>query len=117
MKEWTKNSHWAVWITAAIFSFIHFQFYGFVPRFLLGALLGYLFVWSGSLLITIIGHAFYNAAQIVLVYLQEHGYIANFDIINTSNPWPSSVILISTLLCVGLIYGYRQLVMKKRFIY
>jgi len=117
IREWTKNSHWAVWITAAIFSFIHFQFYGFVPRFLLGALLGYLFVWSGSLWITIIGHAFYNAAQIVLAYLQEHGYITNFDIVNSPNPWPSPVILIATVLCVALIYGYRLLVMKKRFIY
>lgn len=38
------NRHLAVWITAFIFSAIHLQFYGFLPRFLLGAALGYLFL-------------------------------------------------------------------------
>lgn len=50
----------AVWIAALVFSFMHFQFYGFVPRLLLGALFGYVFLWSGSLWTGIILHALNN---------------------------------------------------------
>ena len=45
----TFNSHLAIWLTAIIFSAIHMQFYGFVPRMFMGALFGYMLVWTGSL--------------------------------------------------------------------
>ena len=45
----TKDAHWGIWISAILFSAMHMQFYGFVPRVLLGALFGYLLVWSGSM--------------------------------------------------------------------
>lgn len=63
------NTHAAIWITAIIFSTIHFQFYGFIPRMLLGALLGYIFVWSGSLWVSILAHFINNASAIILHYL------------------------------------------------
>lgn len=49
----TKNVHWGIWLSAAVFSAIHMQFYGFIPRMLLGALFGYLVYYSGSLWISI----------------------------------------------------------------
>ncbi len=45
-KEGFRNIHVSVWLTAVLFSFIHLDFYGFIPRVFLGALLGYLFVWE-----------------------------------------------------------------------
>ncbi|MEM1135256.1 MAG: CPBP family intramembrane glutamic endopeptidase [Bacteroidota bacterium] len=47
------NMHLAIWSTALIFSAFHLQFYGFIPRMLLGGLFGYLYVWSGTLLVPI----------------------------------------------------------------
>jgi len=61
-----KNKHIAVWVVAVIFSLVHFQMYGFIPRMILGALLGYLIVWSKSLWLPIIAH-FINNAMAVLV--------------------------------------------------
>lgn len=61
-----KNKHIAVWVVAIIFSLVHFQMYGFIPRMILGALLGYLIVWSKSLWLPIIAH-FINNAMAVLV--------------------------------------------------
>lgn len=72
--DWSKNKHVAVWVAAFIFSAIHMQFYGFIPRFLLGALLGYLTVWSGSLYYSVLAHFFNNAAAIVMAYLFEHEF-------------------------------------------
>ena len=63
-----RNPHLAVWAAAVIFSGFHMQFEGFLPRLILGALLGYLFYWSRSLWIPIIVHLFYNGTQIVAYY-------------------------------------------------
>lgn len=54
----------AVWITAFLFSAVHLQFEGFLPRFLLGAMLGYLFLWSKNLWIPILAHFFFNGIQV-----------------------------------------------------
>ncbi len=58
----------AVWISAFIFSAIHLQFEGFLPRLVLGAILGYLYYWTGNLWVPIIAHAFNNGIQVVLIY-------------------------------------------------
>lgn len=63
----TGNGHLAVWLTACIFSFIHFQFYGFIPRMILGVVLGYFYLYSKSLWIPIWAH-FYNNASSVIAY-------------------------------------------------
>jgi len=75
LEKGIKNPHLAIWLTALIFSFIHFQFQGFIPRVLLGAILGYLFVWSRNLWIPIIAHLVYNASQIFLQYFHQKGLL------------------------------------------
>lgn len=67
--NWTRNHHWGIWITAIVFSAMHLQFYGFVPRMLLGALFGYLLVWSGSMWLPIIGHFLNNGFAVIAMYL------------------------------------------------
>jgi len=57
-----------VFITAVLFSALHFQFYGFLPRFILGLVYGYLFLWSGSVWLPIIAHMINNAAPVILTY-------------------------------------------------
>ena len=69
LSNWTRNKHWGIIIAAFIFSLIHMQFYGFFPRFLLGAMFGYLFVWSGSLWLPIIAHFVFNSMQVIAYYL------------------------------------------------
>ena len=55
-------------ITAFLFSAMHMQFYGFLPRFALGILLGAIYWYSGSLWTAILAHFVYDAFLIVLVY-------------------------------------------------
>lgn len=59
-----KNKHAGVWMAAFIFSLMHMQFYGFLPRIILGAMLGYLFAYSKNLWIPILVH-FLNNAMVV----------------------------------------------------
>ncbi|MEM7382956.1 MAG: CPBP family intramembrane glutamic endopeptidase [Bacteroidota bacterium] len=65
----TKNIHVAICLSAFIFSAVHLQFYGLVPRFLLGVLLGYLYAWTQDLAFPIAAH-FFNNAFVLLVYQQ-----------------------------------------------
>ncbi len=73
--EWTRSHHWGIWISAILFSALHIQFYGFIPRMLLGVLFGYLLVWSGSMWLPIIAHFFNNAFAVIAMYLIDRGII------------------------------------------
>jgi membrane protease YdiL (CAAX protease family) len=67
------RSPWlGIFVTAAIFSAIHGQFLGFIPRMILGIILGLLYWYSGSLLPAIAGHFVFNSLQILLVYYKGH---------------------------------------------
>lgn len=79
LTQWMKSPHIAILLTALIFSALHFQFYGFIPRFLLGVYLGYLFYWSRSLWLPILAHVLHNALSLLVDFtLQGRG-------INTDN--------------------------------
>jgi membrane protease YdiL (CAAX protease family) len=74
--ECFKNKHLGVWFGAIIFSAFHLQFFGFFPRMLMGAYLGYLFLWSGSLWPGIIAHFANNGMAVFLVWLSNRGAIS-----------------------------------------
>jgi uncharacterized protein len=67
------SGHIAVVVTAFFFSALHFQFYGFVPRFILGFVYGYLFLWSGTLWLPVIAHFLNNALSLLINYIQAPG--------------------------------------------
>lgn len=63
------GKHAAVWITAVLFSAVHLEFAGFLPRLLLGALLGYALFFTRSLWGPIILHILFNGIQVVMAYV------------------------------------------------
>ena len=74
--NWSKNYHWGIWITAFLFSAMHMQFYGFLPRMALGAMFGYLLVWSGTMWVPILAHFANNTMGVVGYYLIDKGTIS-----------------------------------------
>ena len=74
-KDWSRNVHFAVFLSAFIFAAFHMQFYTFLPRFLLGAALGYLFFWSGSLWLPIAAHFANNFLTLIVEFLYRKGII------------------------------------------
>lgn len=103
--EWTKSIHWAVWISAILFSAIHFQFFGFLPRLFLGVLFGYLLEMTGTIWIPIISHFINNLMGVILAY-----GLPNEEIVNhTSNPLTLSSLFYGILgglvggICIWLI--------------
>lgn len=67
--RWTRSIHWGIWISAILFSALHLQFYGFLPRMLLGVMFGYLLVWSGTIWVPILAHLFNNGFAVIAMYL------------------------------------------------
>ncbi|MEQ9439827.1 MAG: CPBP family intramembrane glutamic endopeptidase [Cyclobacteriaceae bacterium] len=65
----------AILFTAFIFSFLHFQFASFLPRFLAGVVLGGIFHITGSLWLSIISHIVYNGSLVMLNYADQHNMV------------------------------------------
>jgi len=102
----TGNRHAAVWISAIIFSAFHMQFFGFVPRMLLGALFGYLYLWSGNLLLPMIAHFVNNGFSVLMMYLYQKGTVTVDMESPETAPWP--VVLIFTTIFVALLYYFKK---------
>lgn len=98
--------HAAVWIAAFIFSSIHFQFYGFVPRLLMGALLGYLFVWTNNLWVPIMAHFTNNALAVVFYYLKNTGQ-TTFDMEHIGSADTYLYGIVSMVIVTVLIFFFR----------
>ena len=67
------SPHVAIWLTAFLFSALHMQFLGFVPRMLLGVFFGYLTFWSGSLWLPIMIHALNNSILVTTDWINNRG--------------------------------------------
>ncbi len=100
--------HLAIWVTAIIFSAIHMQFYGFVPRMLMGALFGYMMVWTGSLWVPMLMHFVNNGMAVLLYFMASRaGWdMDRVDAVGTDNTlWLGIVSIVLT--AVG-IYMFRR---------
>jgi len=73
--KWFANKHIAILVMAFIFSAIHMQFYGFIPRFILGIYLGYLWFWGKSLWLPVIAHFLHNAVSLILDYAEQQNWL------------------------------------------
>ncbi len=107
LHELTGKVHLAVWLTAILFAAMHFSASQFVPILIMGVILGYLYVWSGTLLVPIIVHALFNSLSVVAVYMYRTGQL-------TMNPEdfaiPDSIggfAFILTLIGLYLLYRWR----------
>ncbi len=107
--KWTKNAHWGIFIAAFVFSFIHFQFYGFLPRMFLGIIFGYLYVWSKSLWLPMLGHFINNGFAVVVSYFVTD-QIANDKIESIGT---DSQTIIFTVISVVLTFGIFYFIYKK----
>ncbi|MDO9257817.1 MAG: CPBP family intramembrane metalloprotease [Bacteroidales bacterium] len=111
-KDWTKNVHLAVFLSAFLFAAIHMQFYGFLPRFLLGTALGYLYFWSGSLWLPIVAHFTNNFLSVIVEFLFRKGMIhinaENFGVDNAT--WLTAI---SILGVTGILFSIYNLTSRQ----
>ncbi len=93
--QWTGNHHVVIWSAAIIFSAFHMQFFGFLPRMILGAYFGYLLYWSRNIWIPVFAHFINNAFAIIGMSnepLKDNEYISGD--ISTQHLLPYTIIAI-----------------------
>ena len=95
--------HTSIWVTALIFSAVHFQIFGFIPRLLLGAWFGYLFYWTGSIYVPFIAHAINNSVVVICAFFftEETGIQADMIGVTTYGfPLPAFISAIAMMLFI-----------------
>ena len=105
--RWFGNNHLSIWLTAFIFSAVHMQFFGFLPRMLLGALFGYLLLWSKSLWLPILAHFINNAIVVLAAYVYQQKGLP-IDQIDQTMPSPKIVYLLSFAATGILLYIFHR---------
>jgi hypothetical protein len=106
-----KNGHVAIWFTAILFSAFHFQFFGFVPRMMLGVLFGYMYLWSRNLWFPVLAHFLNNGFTLTMIYLYNEGIVKMNIEDDKVLPW--STTLVFTLLGVVLLFYFRRYFFQK----
>ncbi len=97
-----KNAHVGIILAAVFFSAFHMQFYGFIPRLILGMMLGYLLFWTKSLWVPIIAHFANNAFAVITYYYISKGEISE-DVENFGSEGQSMIFAFISFLLVGAI--------------
>jgi membrane protease YdiL (CAAX protease family) len=101
-----RSGHLAIWVTAFLFSAIHLQFFGFVPRFILGLVFGYLFFWSGTLWLPVIAHFVNNAVPVL------GAFIFGWNKVNTPSDiplWKQMIVLpLPVLISIAILLYFRN---------
>ncbi len=105
LQQLLGDKHMAIWITAIVFSAIHMQFYGFIPRMLMGAMFGYVFVWTGSLWVPVVMHLVNNGLAVIIYYF--YGQNNSADTIGTGTTWWLGVLSL-VITSLGLLIFYRR---------
>ncbi len=99
--------HLSIWLIAAIFSAIHLQFLGFIPRLLLGAFFGYLYWWSGNIWVNSFAHALNNSLVIVSSWCINKGLLSEaFDMWGVSDcgfPTSAAISAIATAIIIYIL--------------
>jgi membrane protease YdiL (CAAX protease family) len=101
-----RSYHTGIWLTALLFSALHFQFYGFIPRLILGLIFGYLFYWSSNLWLPVLAHFINNVVPVILSFLVGWKKLNSM----TVNVAGEGLIipLLPALLCVFILYYFRS---------
>lgn len=108
------NRHGAVWLAALVFSIMHFQPFGFIPRLLLGAFFGYLYMWSGSIWLSATAHAFNNSLVVIFTWLAHRGAdISFYEHCGTAENGTLWMAFVSLALSVGMIFACSKYISRK----
>ncbi|WP_316741675.1 CPBP family intramembrane glutamic endopeptidase [Pedobacter antarcticus] len=108
-KRMFANPHIAIWVAAFIFSAIHMQFFGFLPRLLLGAMFGYIYWWTGSIWYAVFAHFLNNGYAVTMAWYMQVKHLPIENAENNFNfKWYGYLIsLLLTLVCLMVLKNKR----------
>jgi uncharacterized protein len=77
--HWWKMPMLSIILTGLLFSAVHFSFYGFLTRAMLGIVLGLIYHYSGSIWLSILGHFFNNAIAVTAMFVLSNNTSISAD--------------------------------------
>jgi len=107
----TKNAHLAIWISAVIFGVFHMQFFGVVPRILLGALFGYIYLYSGNIWYPILAHFVNNGLAVIIMYFGPM-YVEDFNPTEVDTAVPVYVSILGLFACLIFFRYFKKLIIR-----
>lgn len=105
----TGNANLAIFLTAVIFSGFHGQFYGFLPRVLLGAILGYLYNYTANIKVPILIHFINNATAVILVYVFKDN--PSIFLLDENYQFAWYWVILSGLVTFGILKSFKPLML------
>lgn len=102
------NPHVAILLTGLIFSLIHFQFFGFFSRWLMGIFFGYLVFWGGALWPAIAAHFAFNGFQAVLAHMAYTSESVDEAMVEENPEFPLMLTLGGVVLVAGGLALFRK---------
>lgn len=107
---WFRSGTLAVLLTAFMFSAAHLQFYGFIPRFILGLGFGYIYLWSRNIWLPVLAHLVNNAIPVVLSYFYGWGNInSTLDEFSSNDGF---MVIIPSIIVVLIMFNIRKFSLK-----
>ncbi len=117
LMRWFKGPWFAIILTSIIFSIIHLSYYGFFVRAALGAILGFVFYYTGSIWLSILMHFLYNGIQVTALYISSTSIKKMPKDIEQSFPlWMGAVALVILYFAFNKLKEI-SLVQQQKFIY
>lgn len=98
--------HLSIWIVGFVFALIHFEMMGFLSRWLLGSMLGYLVYWSRSLWPSVLAHCMNNTFALITYKLSTEEELLTME---RGLSFPLYVVAISFVCTVVLLGRMRQI--------
>ena len=116
MRRGRANIHVVIWVVAIVFSAIHFQFLGFVPRMLLGAWFGYLLMWTRSLWVPILAHTLNNGMVVFMEWMGNNRWIDGEAIEHLGVPQDGSfpALALASAVATAILIGLAQHIFSKK---
>lgn len=112
LMRWFKSPVAAILVTGFIFSVIHLSYYGFLVRFALGVILGFIYFYSGSIWQAVFFHFLFNGLQVTALYIA--GGEKDLDSMGLSD-YVSSGMVIPVILVVLVLVGVGLFALFKQY--
>lgn len=103
MKGWI-----CVIVTAAVFSAVHLQFFGFLPRLFLGMLLGFMLLVTRNIWVSVICHFFNNACAVLFF-----GSFSQEQMREIPQFWELKTVIVLSAVLIGLLFWFLTKILKK----
>ena len=105
LEQWSKNGWVAILITGFIFSVIHLSYYGFLPRFGLGIVLGLIFFYTRNMWLNVLLHFLNNAVAVTALYYSNLKGLPPEKVLDEKFPlWVGGIALVIVVYLLQFLY-------------